>query len=219
MASTSKPKNTKEQQDDFHIEFSLYFTDLLVAWATTEQWFTAIFARLLRTDRVRADAILSSITSTRSRVDLVRRLSLMTVTHARKIRHFEKLCREFKSATELRNRLAHAAYHFKDSQSNLIGAVYGLTTINFLRPDFNGTNAYSSRRIDRGLFNEMRQMTRRCHGLSYRFRRFERAVEVLERPREQPAQLDKPRKPTAARRRRGARKRHSPRQLSFRELV
>jgi hypothetical protein len=166
-------KFTEEELAALDAEFRLYFTDLLTGWAACESNLRHILAELIWTDQEIADLIMYSILSTRGRVDLINRLAITRLGNKRRVRHLQKLLKEFKAVTELRNRLAHAVFEFKASgMAGEIGIVVQGTFVNFIKSNFDGNNAYEEIAIGRDLFNQMRQMTLRARSLAGRFLKF-----------------------------------------------
>jgi hypothetical protein len=171
-------------------DFRMQLSRLVVTWANCETWFMRLLAVLLRTDVGRADLVYSSMTSTRARTEIVKRLALQCLPDVRQIRHLYKLCNEFKAVTELRNRLCHSQYLFKPSTMTLTE----ILSTNFQRSDFDGTNEQIVRRIDRGFINEVTQASNKAVSLSGRLERFMKSIDggvVLELPRDTPVPLDK----------------------------
>jgi hypothetical protein len=166
-------KPTEEELAALDAEFRLYFTDLLTGWATCESNLRLILAELLTTEQNVANLVMYSILSTRGRVDMINRLAIMRLGNRRKVKHLQKLLKEFKAVTELRNRLAHAVFDFKASNmAGEIGVVVGGTFVNFIKSNFDGDNMYEEIAINRDLFNQMRQMTLRARSLAGRFIKF-----------------------------------------------
>lgn len=170
-------------------EFSERSAFLIQMWANCETWFMRILAILLRIDVRRADLVFSSITSTRSRIDLVRRAGIMCLPHARDVRHLFKLCNQFNTVTTLRNTICHSQYGITAKKL----AIDGLLSTNYQRPDFDGTNAQQYRTLDKGFINEIAQSSRLTVSLCGRLERFQKnhAGHILEQPRSQPVPLDK----------------------------
>ncbi len=156
-----------------------------------------------------ADLVFSSFTSTRARVELVRKASIMCLPHEQHIQHLEKLCNQFDSVSQMRNKLCHAEYML--GPRNL--SVIGLLSTNYQRKDFDGTNQYEQRQIDKGFLNEIRQASRAAVSLCHRLERFEKKHKghVLAQPRSQPVMLRK-RQPNPRSAQGKAKGRHSQRQ-------
>lgn len=166
-------------------EFSTASAKLIQMWANCESWFPHILSILLRTDIERARLVFSTLTSTRARIDLVRRAGIMCLPHNRDIRHLQKLCQEFDHVTKKRNLICHAEYGIGPRQESITD----LMSTNYQRSDFNGTNQFEFRRIDRGFVNEITQATKSAMSLCVRLERFKKRHEahVLVLPRSQPA--------------------------------
>jgi hypothetical protein len=193
MTRPRKRKLSDEERDELDLMFREWFTNVVGLWANAENWFVGVCEILLRTERWQAWLVMSSMTSTRARVEFVQRLAIMVLPHARQIRHLNKLCKEFKAVSELRNRLVHSHYTFGNTAgSGDVGAVTHLRFVNFHKASFDGTNPFDERDLDWGLINEMRQMARRAAGLTVRLERFCRTnwEAVLELPRDTPLPPD-----------------------------
>jgi hypothetical protein len=193
----AKPKKSKSEQllalsEDFCEQLSF----LIISWCNCESWFVRVFTELLKVDSARADLVYYSINSTRARIEMVQNLAILCMKDVRNVRHLLKLCREFKSVTELRNRLSHGEYEIALYRS----AVTGIISANYKAGSFDGTNAFVYRKVDKAFINEVKQAGRRASSLSSRLARFVALMSgrVLKRPRRQPLPLNmlhKPRSP------------------------
>lgn len=170
--------------EEIDSEFREMLGLVVTMWANAESWLPRVLAILLRIDVGRAGLIHSSFTSTRARVQLVERAAVMCLRDARRVRHLKKLTSEFATVTRMRNSLCHSEYSVDRTES----AFTGMWAANFDRRDFDGTNAYKFRDIDRGMINEMRGAYLRARSLCGRFERFVKNAPpfVLERPRDTP---------------------------------
>lgn len=208
----NKPRKPKARSAEEMLlvdqRFREWFVNLLTIWANAESWFAGIGMTLLQVDAKRASVILGSFNSTRAKVDFVQRVAIMTLADARKIRHLNKLCREFKSVTEMRNRLAHSLYTFRDVKgSGPAGAFDSIEYRNYQRSDFDGTNSSTTRIIDRAFVNEIEHAARRAGQLTKKFERFCKyaSSHVLELPRDTPLPLHEIHRPRLRRQRPGKR--------------
>jgi hypothetical protein len=184
------PKRPKDQAlIELTHDFSVESANLIQMWANAETWFIHILAMLLRCDLKRADLVFYSFTSTRARVDLIRRAAIMCLQYPRDIRHLFKMCKQFDGITSTRNKICHAEYHIGPGRRTVIG----LVSTNYQRSDFDGINHFEYRDIDRGLINELKQARHNAVSLCGRLARFVKnhTADVLKRPRSQPAPLDK----------------------------
>jgi hypothetical protein len=86
--------------------------DLNFSWSNTESMFIYIIMLLLETDDVSAAIVFSTLNTTRSRLDLVRRLSSAKITNLDVQEDIEKLISQFDKTTSLRNDLNHATFVF-----------------------------------------------------------------------------------------------------------
>jgi hypothetical protein len=160
-------------------------------WANAESWLIRTLAVILGISPAKADVVFYTITSSRSRVELVQRAAIMFLRKPAQARHLMKLLREFGAVSRLRNQVCHAQY-IVDSSGNAL--TYLLST-NYARSDFDGTNHEQERRIDKGLINEVTQARRKAVSLCGRLKRFvSRKPAVLRQPRDTPLQLRKSRK-------------------------
>jgi hypothetical protein len=85
------PRRRKLPEDELRKlteDFSLRSAYLVQMWANCESWFPHILAVLLKTDVQRANLVFFSFTSTRARVDLVKRAAIMCLPKPRSIRHY-----------------------------------------------------------------------------------------------------------------------------------
>lgn len=220
MRRPRKRKLTDEEKDELDAAFREWFTNVVSLWANAENWFVGVCEILLRTQRWQAWLVMSSMGSTRGRVELVQRLAIMVLPQARQIRHLNKLCKEFKAVSELRNRLVHSHYTFANTVgSGEVGAVSQLRFVNFYKSNFDGTNPFDERYVDWGLINEMAQMAKRASSLTIRLSRFcDRHWEsVLELPRDTPLPPDLIHKSKSHRSHRGRRPKPKPRAKSSRQ--
>jgi hypothetical protein len=182
--------------------FRYAVVNLIVGWAAAETWFTHIFAKLMRIDDGRAQAVMGSITTTRARVDLVQRIAVMCLSDVQQIRQLNKLCQEFRSITTLRNTLVHAYYERWSARDNLM--LKALRQTNFQRSNFDGTNAFEVREITDEFVEEIEKAARRAFRLTFRFGYFEGHLQyfVSKLPRDTPLPLELVRKPKVSRPRR-----------------
>lgn len=188
LAKKAREKKLAKNSADLEVAIGVLVTN----WANCETWFMRVFAILMRVDTKRADLMFASIGSFRGRLELVQRAAIMCLARPRDVRLLQKLCREFRSVTELRNKVCHGEYSLDPSRTYIVG----IWSSNFSRSDFNGTNQYEHRYIDRGFINEMTNARTRAYSLAGRLQRFvkTKAEHVLEQPRDTPLRLPKPRK-------------------------
>ena len=170
--------------------FRMQLTNLIVTWGNCEAWFVNIFARLMRVDYGRAEAVIRSIASTRGRVDLVQRIAIMCVSDIGKLRSLNKICKEFKAVNTLRNTLVHAVYSTYGERD--YNSLRSFTHINFQRSNFDGTNFQETREIDEKLIEEITLAARKAQKLSRRLHYWYDSTHFLisRRPRDKPLQLD-----------------------------
>ena len=108
----------------------------------------------------------------------------MCLSHARDVKHLQKLLREFKRVTATRNTFCHAHYIVGANGS----AITGYQEANYRRDNFDGTNAVEARPVDRNTINHVKQAYLKARSLSMRFERFVKTkpARVLTLPRDQP---------------------------------
>jgi hypothetical protein len=187
-------------------EFRAYLVNLISLWSNCETWFVGIFEKLMRIDYGRAWAVIGSIPTTRARVELVQRVAIMCIPDAAKLRAFNRLCKDFRKITTLRNFLMHSTYqHYGETDGY---AIKSLANRNYLRGNFDGTNAEEVRQMDEELVEEIRLAAIRAGRLSSRFNYFYGSLQyhVSKRPRDTPLQLDLLRPPRLPQHRRGKRR-------------
>jgi hypothetical protein len=91
--------------------------DLNFSWSNTESMFIYVLMLLLETDDVSAAIVFSTLNTTRSRLDLVRRLSAAKITNSDLQQDIDKILAQFDKTTSLRNDLNHATFVFnKDGE-------------------------------------------------------------------------------------------------------
>jgi hypothetical protein len=171
------------------VELSEEFRDeigmLIMGWANCETWLIHVLATLLQIEWHRARVIFYAFNSSRARVELIQRLGMIYLRHARDIRHLNKLLKGFKAVTKTRNMVCHSEYAL-DSRGVVIT---GIIVTNYDRSDFNGSNVDEKIVLDRNLLNEVRQARKRSWSLGGSFERFAddwHRVQIP--PREQPLQ-------------------------------
>ncbi len=86
--------------------------DLNFSWSNTESMFIYVIMLLLDTDDVSAAIVFSTLNTTRSRLDLVRRLSSAKLANQDLQKDIDKLIAQFDKTTSLRNDLNHATFVF-----------------------------------------------------------------------------------------------------------
>ncbi len=86
--------------------------DLNFSWSNTESVFIYVLMLLLETDDVAAAIVFSTLNTTRSRLDLIQRLTRAKLQDAGIRQDIEKIILEFSKATGTRNDLNHATFVF-----------------------------------------------------------------------------------------------------------
>jgi hypothetical protein len=95
------PKKPKDQALVDH-DFSVESANLIQMWTNAESWFVHILAMLIRCDLKRADLLFFSFTSTRARIDLIRR----GLQYPRDTRHLFKMASSSMALHRLETRYA-----------------------------------------------------------------------------------------------------------------
>ena len=157
MAKRNPRRKTNAEMVALSVEFQEVLSRLVIQWANCDTWLMRVLALLLRLDHGRADLIYSSLNSSRAKAEMADRAAIMCLSHARDVKHLQKLLREFKRVTATRNKFCHA--HYIVGANGL--AIVGYQEANYRRDNFDGTNAVEARAVDRNTTNEVRQRIKR----------------------------------------------------------
>jgi hypothetical protein len=106
LALESAAARTAPQRQAFLAQIG----DLNFAWSNNESMLIYVIMLLLKTDEIAAAIVFSTLNTTRSRVDLIQRLSKTQLKDTALRREIEQLLGQFIRSTRVRNEFNHATY-------------------------------------------------------------------------------------------------------------
>ncbi len=150
-------RNTVVQRDAL---FQL-IGQLVLSWSNNENLLGHVLMLLLGTDDRSAAAVFATLTTTRARLDLVRRLMMLNVADPATRRELEGVLERFSDAGRVRNEVLHAM-HFTDEPDEITEAQAMHYVEKAGRPSFDDRQPIDEKRFVelRDIGNEMASLNR-----------------------------------------------------------
>jgi hypothetical protein len=85
-----------------------------LGWSNNESMFVYVLMLLLDTDDLRAAIVFSGLNTTRARIDLIRRLAIVTISDPAIAQTLTRLMKKFDLCTQIRNEFNHCVYDLNE---------------------------------------------------------------------------------------------------------